>query len=94
MALRRNNFRSHGHARAQENPSILHQDFLSGRYSNIELGDIVRHVCEFARCRDGSEFIQLVLDETTEYRKISIFREMDPNLLALMFDRYVSICLP
>lgn len=90
MISRRQNPRSRGRVRnEQENRSILLQDFLSGRYPNIQLNDIVSHVCEFARDRDGSKLIQLKLDETTDHRN-SIFDEMKPNLFPLMADRFAN----
>lgn len=72
----------------QENRSMLLQDFLKGRYPNMELRDVISHVCQFARDRDGSKFIQLKLDAATDQDKWFIFREMQPNLLTLMMDRF------
>lgn len=86
---RRHNQWSRGHARNdQENRSLLLQDFLKGRYPNMQLNDIVSHVCHFARDREGSKFIQTKLDDASNERKLSIFREMQPSLLSLMTDRF------
>lgn len=91
MISRRQNPRLRARARnEQENRSLLLRDFLAGRYTNIQLNDIVSHVCEFARDRDGSKLIQLKLEEGTDLDKNLIFREMKPNLLPLMTDRFAN----
>lgn len=68
--------------------SFLLEDFRENRYPNLQLNEIVSHVIEFARDHDGSKFIQRKLDDATEYRKDSIFREMRPYLLMLMKDTF------
>lgn len=72
----------------QENRSILLQNFLKRRCPNLKLNDIIRHVCEFACDRDGSEFIES--QWTTEQNNFFIFAEMQPNLLMLMKDQFAN----
>lgn len=79
---------SRGRADKESQRSMLLRDFLNGRYPNIDLIDIVSHVFEFACNYEGSKFIQLKLDEASDYRKCSIFNELKSNLLALMVDRF------
>lgn len=74
----------------QENRSHLLRDFLRGRYPDLQLGEIIRHVCAFACDRKGSKFIQLNLDEATDREKWFIFEEMRPTLLALMTDPFAN----
>lgn len=88
---RRRGVRDRAHGRnGQENRSILLEDFLKGRYPNMELNDIIRHVCAFACDREGSKFIQSKLDGATELQKLLIFHEMQPTLPALMTDRFAN----
>lgn len=68
--------------------SMLLEDFRSNRYDNFQLNDIVSHVVEFAKDRDGSKFIQRKLDDATDHRKDSIFRELKRNLFELMLNAY------
>lgn len=82
-------FRRHGQ-NDQENRSILLEDFLRGRYPQMELNEIIRHVCAFACDREGSKFIQTKLDDATDQHKLLIFHEMQPNLLMLMTDRFAN----
>lgn len=70
------------------NRSMLLEDYSASRYPNLQLADIVSHVVEFAKDRDGSKFIQRKLDDATDHRKESIFSEMKPALIELMADAY------
>lgn len=68
--------------------SMLLEDYRANRYSNLQLNEIVSHVVEFAKDRDGSKFIQRKLDDACDNRKDSIFREMSGRMIDLMMDPY------
>lgn len=74
----------------QGNRSYLLHDFLNRRRScaNIGLGDIVSHVCAFARDRDGSKFIQSQLADASDYHKFIVYSELRPILYEIMVHRY------
>lgn len=86
-------FRRVVHQRQQNVHSMLLEDYRAGRSQNLQLSDIVSHIMEFSRDRDGSKFIQRKLDEATENRKNLVFNEMKPHLLALMKDTFANFIM-
>lgn len=88
MPRRYPNYRNRNNNPPNQMRSLLLEDFRSNRYDNFQLNDIVSHVTEFAKDRDGSKFIQRKLDDATDHRKDSIFREMKRSLFELMINAY------